>query len=304
MSEPRATGGGAASPAVAASLALLFPGAGHLYAGRPGRAFAVATLTAAALLPAALAVWSAPVERLGALRAPAALLVLSLPALDAARIARSRDAARAARSGTRTRGARALALGLGLVVANALLGLVAFVLVTSLWLAAMELDRESMRPNLLPGDVLLVDHRAATAASAAPGDLVVFEHPAGSGRLHVKRLAADEGQDVAVREGILVVDGVPRGVAAASGTAVEESRGHRYRVEAGDGIRADFGPLRVPAGEFFALGDDRPVSRDSRAFGPVPRSLLRGRPLRVLWSREPGGRLRFDRTGLDAEAAR
>lgn len=295
MSERRTAPGGPPSPAVAAALALLLPGAGHLYAGRAGRAFAVATLTAAALFPAALAVWSAPVGRLGALRAPAALLVLSLPALDAARVARS-----GALPGCPHR----LALGAGLVAANALLGLVAFVLVTSLWLAAMELDRESMRPNLLPGDVLLVDHRAAAAASAAPGELVVFEHPAGTGRLHVKRLVADEGQEVSVREGMLVVDGIPRGVAAESGPAAEETGGHRYRVEAGGGARADFGPLRVPAGAFFALGDDRPVSRDSRAFGPVPRSLLRGRPLRVLWSREPGGRLRVERTGRDVEAAR
>jgi hypothetical protein len=62
--------------------------------------------------------------------------------------------------------------------------------------------------------------------------------------------------------------------------------------------------LRVPAGSFFALGDDRAVSRDSRVFGPVPISLLRGRPLRVLWSTDlVTKRRRWERIGHDPSSA-
>jgi hypothetical protein len=60
----------------------------------------------------------------------------------------------------------------------------------------------------------------------------------------------------------------------------------------------------VPPDSLFALGDDRAISRDSRAFGPVALSLLRGRPLRLVFSRDPTtGVARWDRIGLDPNRA-
>jgi len=282
-----------------AFLALAFPGAGHLYAGYPLRALGVAVVTAGLLLPGALYIWTLPVLPISSaapLRSVGALAVLALPALDAARLATRRSESSAER-------ARFAAAGVALPFAVFALLALDFSLVTSRWLAPMRLDRESGRPNLLPGDLLLVDVRPDLLHRIAPGDLVVFEHPPTSGRLHVKRLVATEGQEISVREGELFVDSEARGVTreGVEPELREEQLGtRRYVVQPGRADQPGFGPLRVPTGTFFALGDDRAVSRDSRAFGPLPVDLLRGRPLRVLWSIDPAtGQLRWERIGHD-----
>lgn len=287
-------------PWLAVLLALVCPGAGHLYAGYPLRAVAAVFATAIFLIPAALWVWTLPLASGAGLRSLAALALLVLPAADAGQLASRRPAAPGSR-----RLASVLWLALPLLVA--LLLALDFTLVTFRWLAVMRLDRESMRPNLLPGDLVLVDVRPDALAGVTPGNLVVFEHPAQSGRLHVKRLVASEGQEVAVQRGELVLDGEARGRVERGDdpTSDEEELGtQRYTVRRGDEESPSFGPLRVPAGSFFALGDDRAVSRDSRVFGPVPISLLRGRPLRVLWSTDlVTKRRRWERIGHDPSSA-
>ncbi len=277
-------------------LSFLCPGTGQLLAGRRARAITVAIVTPLVLFPSALWLWSQSVGRGGALLSFAATAFLSLPALDAAWLV----------SRARHDTARGAGLLSWIVVPAVFFPLLFVTLagVTSYWLAPVRLDRESGRPNLLPGDVFLLDRREAAVASLAPGDLVVFEHPPRSGRLHVKRWVAAAGQRVEVRGGALRIDGEPRAIGVAEGDATASDREQigerRYRVERGDDDEAAYGPLLVPQGTLFALGDDRSISRDSRAFGPVSLTLLRGRPLRIVFSRDPAtGDARWDRIGLD-----
>ena len=60
---------------------------------------------------------------------------------------------------------------------------------------------------------------------------------------------------------------------------------------------SDYGPFTVPGGTFFALGDNRDRSFDSRSFGPVPLESYIGRADSVWWSWGPEG-LRLARLGL------
>ena len=55
------------------------------------------------------------------------------------------------------------------------------------------------------------------------------------------------------------------------------------------GFRDNLGPVRVPPGHLFALGDNRDSSADSRYWGFVPMDHLRGRPFIVWWSFREGG---------------
>jgi signal peptidase I len=169
----------------------------------------------------------------------------------------------------------------------------------------------SMRPTLLEGDVVLVNRLAydfklpltdvsvARLGEPARGDVVTFTSPADGVRL-IKRLVALPGDVVELRDEVLVINGQPAGYAdlrrvdepAGAGAttpalrAREQFPDHARAVQFLPGIRAmrSFGPVTVPEGSYFFLGDNRDNSADSRYIGAVPRHLLIGRAHHILVS--------------------
>ena len=128
----------------------------------------------------------------------------------------------------------------------------------------MRVDSDSMTPTVASGDLLLVRHGQGPVAR---GDVVAVTSPLDDGML-VKRVVGVGGDEVAIEDGVLVVDG----------TAVCEPAIDPARL---DGVW--FGPVLVPEGELFLLSDSRDGSVDSRAFGPVPASSLVGTVSARLW---------------------
>ncbi len=145
----------------------------------------------------------------------------------------------------------------------------------------------SMDPTLAVGDHVLV-FKAAWGWPAAgtwlcwrrprPGDLVVFCPPAFRQERGVKRCVALPGEVVACCHGQLWVDGRPRtfGPEHHSGPPPPPHRDPLCWVR---GDRDDFAPVTVPAQCYWVMGDNRDASIDSRFFGPVPLSALRGEPI-------------------------
>lgn len=131
----------------------------------------------------------------------------------------------------------------------------------------VRIPSDSMAPTLRAGDHVLVDKIGLRNRSPARGDLVVFDSPAGDGLL-VKRVAGVGGDQVGIEDGVLVVNGSP----------VAEPYLDQGRV---DGLY--FGPVTVPAGRLFVLGDNRADSVDSRTLGPVAVHDVVGRVLIRLW---------------------
>lgn len=116
----------------------------------------------------------------------------------------------------------------------------------------------SMEPSLRDGDRLVVDRLGCAVGEVRRGDVVVMRSPLDRAVDYVKRVAGVAGDRVALRAGRLFVNDAP---GDAAGCILD---------------RADVPETRVPDGHVFVLGDNRPVSADSRAFGLVPCALLHG----------------------------
>jgi signal peptidase I len=129
--------------------------------------------------------------------------------------------------------------------------------------APLRVDGGSMAPTLRSGDVALVRKFGTPHA----GQVVSLRDPQ-DGSLVVKRVVAVGGQTVEIRDAYLYVDGAE----------VDEPFVDHSRI---DGVY--FGPVTVPAGTVFVLGDSRNGSIDSRVFGPVPAGSVTGRVLVRLW---------------------
>lgn len=147
--------------------------------------------------------------------------------------------------------------------------LAAGLLATRLWiLEPMTVSSESMEPAVPTGSTILLYKPGPSIGGLHAGDLVVFTSPE-DGHPALKRAIAFHGQSVAIEDSVLLVDGVPQ-------------------LEPGvDGSRIDgtyFGPVTVPEGHVFVLGDNRSGSIDSRIYGSIP---LENVQATVLWP--PGG---------------
>jgi signal peptidase I len=253
-------------------LTCLVPGLGHLYAGRYGRAAGVTALGLAAY-PILVAFIS---------RAPLGLLQAALPillALGALGWA-ARDAGRVARAGLadhRPSGIVLTAVGVALFLASDLTRSA-----TRLHVAeAFRIPGGAMEPSVLPGDYLYaVPLRRARIDRGAP----VIYRADGQTRLH--RVAGLPGDTVAVEGGRLI----------RNGRRVAEAYTRTEPVPPGEPTR--WGPVVVPSSHVVVLGDNRWMSEDSRAFGPVPLDSVLRRPTRVYFSRDPEtGGVRWERTG-------
>ena len=168
-------------------------------------------------------------------------------------------------------------------------------LVRTFLLQGFRVPSHSMEDSLLLGERLLVEKlsygppvpytslRLPALDEPAPGDLLVFRYPADPKRTYLKRCVAVAGQQVEIRDKVVLVDGVRVPVPALA-------KNVDPRVfAAGKLPRDNMAPRQVPLGQLFVLGDNRDYSRDSRAWGFLPRELVVGRALWVYWSCEAGG---------------
>jgi signal peptidase I len=189
---------------------------------------------------------------------------------------------------------------------------------------AFRIPSGSMEPTLLVGDWLFVNklrfgpHIPFTSRSlpgyASPkrGDVTVFISPPQDVTIRitpdqatptlVKRIVGVAGDTLLMRHGQLTVNGTvvpsPNGFALPDAVADQpqaifswqheiEVRGSRFGPPVTAASLHEWGPLVVPAGTFFMMGDNRDNSVDSRYYGPVPRANLRGTPMFVYYSYDP-----------------
>lgn len=105
------------------------------------------------------------------------------------------------------------------------------------------------------------------------GDIVVFKFPEDESKDFIKRVIGLPGETLEVRDKIVYING-----AAIDEPYVVHSK---YTTMP---IRDNFGPVVIPEGEFFVMGDNREGSYDSRWWGPVKRQKIVGKALVIYWS--------------------
>ena len=155
--------------------------------------------------------------------------------------------------------------------------LIAFILRTFV-VQAYKIPSSSMEDSLLGGDFILVNKLNYHYKEPRSGEIIVFKYPLNPSKDMVKRVVATEGQTVEIINKIVYVDGkmVPDPIPA---------KHIDPRILPVDySTRDNFGPAQVPAGHLFVLGDNRDDSQDSRDWGFLDMSYIKGKAIIVYWS--------------------
>ena len=132
---------------------------------------------------------------------------------------------------------------------------------------------DSMVPTLAVGDRLVVEKVSFRFRSPQVGEVVIFEPPQplqrlgyGDGQVFIKRVIGKPGQQVAVQDGSVLIDGQ-----ALKEPYIAEPPAYRW------------GPYVVPDDSLMVMGDNRNNSNDSHVWGFLPQKNLRGRAVFRFW---------------------
>ncbi len=179
-----------------------------------------------------------------------------------------------------------------------LIALVCALVIRTFVVQAFKIPSESMLQTLLVGDHLLgnkfiygvkipfTDTYLFKGADPKFGDIVIFEYPKDPSIDYIKRVVGVPGDVIELRDRQLY----------RNGEKLTESYAQYIDALAMDPRCHNFGPVTVPEGKFFVMGDNRDNSLDSRFWGFVDRSAIKAKAWRLYWS-WGGDHLRWKRIG-------
>lgn len=174
----------------------------------------------------------------------------------------------------------------------------AFILTTFV-VQAFKIPSGSMLETLQIGDHLLVnkfiyglrnpfnDAYLIRGQEPKAGDIIVFRYPKDRSLDYIKRIVGVPGDTLEMRNKVLY----------RNGAAVQEPYTRHTQPMLMIPGRDDWGPITVPEDKFFALGDNRDDSSDSRFWGFLDRKDIRGKAWRIYWSAQGLTNIRPGRIG-------
>jgi signal peptidase I len=162
---------------------------------------------------------------------------------------------------------------------------------------AFKIPTGSMENNLLIGDHLLVnkfamgptasslEHALLPVENIVRGDILVFKYPVEPDRDFIKRVIGLPGETLEVRDKKVLINGKALNEPYVHFLQSPGAAGELSEVTSFD-VRERYGPVTVPANQYFMMGDNRDNSQDSRYWGFLPRENIKGKALVIYWSYE------------------
>jgi signal peptidase I len=158
----------------------------------------------------------------------------------------------------------------------------------------------SMQPNFVRDQYILVSRLSYLEDGPARGDVVVLRHPCQGRRNYIKRIIGMSGENIRVEGGRVFVNGQ---LLEEPYLNIESGLPNYY--DEGIGRLSDPTPIGLldepdeqvyecllGDGQYFVMGDNRAHSDDSRSFGPVDRKLIVGKAWIRYWPRNDWGMIR------------
>ncbi|MBC7187486.1 MAG: signal peptidase I [Calditrichaeota bacterium] len=198
---------------------------------------------------------------------------------------------------------------------------VAALILRILVIQAFRIPTGSMKDTLLIGDFLMVNKfiygvrtpstlplvkakiphtRLPAIKQPKRGEVIVFKYPLDERLDYIKRCVGLAGDTIEVRNGDLYINGKPEGKKEFIGRRYDPEEGHyvlEYRITTERGQKYNirhyemrsrsfdnFGPVVVPPGHLFMMGDNRDNSADSRFWGPLPFDNVLGEAMIIYFS--------------------
>src|SRR5487761_5219 len=132
----------------------------------------------------------------------------------------------------------------------------------------VKVEGTSMAPLLSDQERIFINKFVYRFVPIHRGDVVVFWYPLDRSQSFIKRVIGLPGQTLQIKEGELYVNGKH---------VAEPYVPENYFDD------SSYGPIKIPADEYFVMGDHRNSSDDSRIFGPVPRKYIYGKAVFAYW---------------------
>jgi len=158
-------------------------------------------------------------------------------------------------------------------ILEVIVGAVAIFLV--LYLLVMQphkVDGNSMQPNYPDAEYLLTDKISYRFNNPQRGDVVVLKSPI-EDKEYIKRVIGLPGETISLKEGRVYIND----------QKLEEKYLASDLLTGGNQALPENGSYKVPEGEYFVMGDNRPNSLDSRVFGSIAKNKILGRAWLVYW---------------------
>ncbi len=146
-------------------------------------------------------------------------------------------------------------------------------------LEAVHVPAGSMMPAIHVGDRIMIHTRQYRKQLPKRGDIVLFTSPVGGSKDFIKRIVGLEGELIELKDKVVFING----------TRLEEPyvvHLHAASFPAQATPRDNMGPVKIPVGQVFVMGDNRDYSHDSRFFGPVPIKTIVGKALYLFWAED------------------